>query len=105
MEREPNPDELQDDILDRLQNSEIEGDEDKRAVLRTLLSNYAWLYWLRYSRTSLLEHAAYATDRGFLIHAHLPRAMHAETDVDFSLDDIFRAIAGGVDVGTVDEDF
>ena len=94
MEREPNPDELQDDILDRLQNSEIEGDEDKRAVLRTLLSNYAWLYWLRYSATSLLEHAAYATDRGFLIHAHLPRAMHAETDVQFSLDDIFRAIEG-----------
>lgn len=94
MEREPNPDELQDDILDRLQNSEIESDEDKRAVLRMLLSNYAWLYWLRYSRTSLLEHAAYATDRGFLIHAHLPRAMHAETDVDFSLDDIFKAIEG-----------
>lgn len=102
MERDLNPDKLQDDILSRLQDSEIEGDEDKRAVLQTLLSNYAWLYWVRYSRTSLLDHAAYATDRGFLIHAHLPRAMHALTDVEFSLDDIFRAISGGVKAGDTD---
>ena len=104
--REPNPDQLQDEILARLENSELADDEDKRGVLQTLLSNYAWLFWIRYSRSGLLEHAAYATDRGFLLHSHLPRTMH-EDGKSMTLDDVFRALEGApADVEAVkDDDF